>query len=202
MARLGMVIDLFRCVGCNGCTMACKAENGTPRGIYFTRVLEKEVGKYPYAKKEFIPVACFHCEDAPCVRACPTGATIKREDGIVIVDDDICIGCRACYVACPYNNRFYLSKGLLQKGYFGELTPYERVKYKDFTEGTVAKCTLCAHRLEKGLEPACVTTCPTEARVFGDLDDPTSKVNELIREKSGFQMLPEANTNPSVYYLK
>ncbi|MBI2873644.1 MAG: 4Fe-4S dicluster domain-containing protein [Firmicutes bacterium] len=199
-----MVLDLERCVGCNGCTMACKAEHGTPKGVFFAKVLEKTTGKYPNVKKQFIPVLCNHCEDAPCERACPTGATHIRPDGIVLVDDDKCIGCRACYVACPYVNRAYLPKGILKEGYYGNgyLTPYEQVKYKEFTEGTVVKCTFCAHRVDQGLDPACVITCPTEARTFGDLDDPRSEVSALIRERSGFQLLPEANTKPCVYYLR
>ncbi|MBI2874085.1 MAG: 4Fe-4S dicluster domain-containing protein [Firmicutes bacterium] len=203
MAHLGMVIDLQRCIGCNGCTIACKSENGTPPGVHFSKVLEKERGTYPNVTRDFIPVLCNHCEDAPCERACPTGATTRRDDGIVMVDYDKCIGCRACYVSCPYVNRAFLPKGSLSKGYYGNsLTPFEAVKYKEFTEGTVVKCTFCAKRVDQGLEPACVVTCATEARIFGDLDDPDSKVSKLIRQSRMFQLLPEANTKPSVYYLR
>ncbi|MBI4321929.1 MAG: 4Fe-4S dicluster domain-containing protein [Chloroflexi bacterium] len=202
MTRLGMVIDLKRCIGCHACTMACKAENGTPRGVFFTRVLDKEEGTYPNLKKAFIPVICNHCVNAPCERVCPTGATSKRADGIVLVDHSVCVGCRACYVACPYNNRFFLAKGSLSKGYYdGAMTPFEEVKYKKWQEGTVAKCTFCVERVDQGLDPACVNTCPTEARVFGDLDDPDSKVSRLLRQRKGVQALPECDTDPSVYYL-
>ncbi|MCL6638288.1 MAG: 4Fe-4S dicluster domain-containing protein [Firmicutes bacterium] len=203
MARLGMVIDLKRCAGCNACTAACKAENGTPPGIFFTKVLEQVAGQYPIVKKKFIPVLCNHCLDAPCVRVCPTGATYKREDGIVLVDYDKCMGCKACIVACPYKNRTLLPKGKLKEGHFkGHLTPFEQVKYKKYQEGVTVKCTFCSERVDQGLEPACVNTCPAEARVFGDLHDPESKASRLIRQRGGMQPMSEANTNPSVYYLE
>lgn len=203
MARWGMVIDLKRCVGCSACVVACKAENGTPPGIFFTKVMEQVAGEYPIVKKKFIPHLCNHCQEAPCEQVCPTGATYRREDGIVLVDYDKCVGCRSCYVACPYKNRTFLPKGRLKNGYFGrELTPFERVKYRKFQEGVVVKCTFCAERVDQGLEPACVNTCPAEARVFGDLEDPESKVSRLIRQRGGVQPLSEFNTNPSVFYLE
>lgn len=203
--RVGMVIDLKRCCGCYACVAACKAENGTPRGILFARVLDKEVGKFPLVKRTYIPVLCNQCKEAACERVCPTGATSKREDGIVTVDYDKCVGCRACYVACPYKNRYFLRRGTLSRGLFGtgKLTPFEEYKYKFFKyqEGTVVKCQFCKERVDQGLEPSCVNTCPTDARTFGDLDDPNSKVSQLIRQRGGFQPLPEANTDPSVYYV-
>lgn len=202
MTRLGMVIDLKRCIGCHACTLACKAEQGTPRGIFYTRVLEKEEGTFPNVKKLFIPVLCNHCRNPACVRVCPTGATYKRADGIVLVDHDVCIGCRACYVACPYNNRFFLGHGLLGQGYYDDgLTPFERVRYAAHQEGVVVKCTFCVERVDRGLEPACVNTCPAGARVFGDLDDADSEVSRLLRQRKGVQPLPECDTDPSVYYL-
>jgi len=201
--HLGMVIDLKRCVGCQACTIACKSENGTPPEVLFTKVLEQVAGEYPIVKKKFIPVLCNHCEDAPCVRVCPTGATTKREDGIVLVDHKKCIGCRACYVACPYKNRIFLKKGSLKNGYFGkQLTPYELAKYPKWQEGVVLKCTFCVERVDQGLDPACVQTCPADARIFGDLSNPESKVSRLIRQRGGFQPLSEDNTEPSVYYLE
>lgn len=199
--RYGMVIDLKRCIGCQACTVACKAENGTPPGVFFTRVLEHEEGEYPRIAKTFVPVLCNHCKDAPCEKVCPTQATHRTAGGIVLVDYDKCIGCRYCYVACPYNNRFFLGNDILKKGYYGVLTPYEKLKYAQYTEGTVAKCTFCQHRLQKGRLPACVETCVTGARVFGDLDDPASEVRELIRVRRGYQPMPELGTDPSVYYL-
>ena len=202
MTHWGMVIDLKRCVGCHSCTLACKEENGTPPDVFFTRVLEDEVGTYPQTTRQFVPVLCNHCRNAPCVEVCPTGATYRTpEEGIVLVDKEVCVGCRACYVACPYNNRFYLDDGVLETGYFGTLTPYEKYKYAAFEAGTVIKCTFCYHRLQKGLEPAFVATCPTGARVFGNLDDPESKINALIRQRRGYQPLAELGTDPSVFYL-
>ena len=202
MTRWGMVIDLDRCVGCNACTVACKIENGTPPDHYWARVYTEESGTYPEVKTTYVPVLCNHCEDAPCVTVCPTGASHQRDDGIVLVDQDKCIGCRFCMMACPYAARFFLRKGVLEAGYHGERTAFEDAKWSAFTEGTVTKCTFCAHRVDDGLEPACVVTCPTEARIFGDLEDPESKPSTLIRERNGKQPLEELGTNPSVYYVQ
>ncbi|MBI2304102.1 MAG: 4Fe-4S dicluster domain-containing protein [Chloroflexi bacterium] len=200
MARKGMVIDLKRCIGCNACTIACKAENATPPQVFWARVLEGEVGKYPSARRVFLPVLCNHCKNAPCLEVCPTGATHQREDGVILVDYDKCIGCRACMAACPYEARYFWENG---RGYFPEgLTPFEEVGYRKFQRKVVQKCTLCAHRVDNGLEPACVATCPTNCRVFGDLDDPTSPVSRLISERRGFQLRAELGTDPSVYYVQ
>jgi molybdopterin-containing oxidoreductase family iron-sulfur binding subunit len=196
-----MVIDLARCIGCNACTVACKIEQGTPDTVYFARVYTEESGTYPDVETTYVPALCNHCENPPCVTVCPTGASWKRDDGIVLVDADKCIGCRYCMMACPYGNRFYLRRGILDRGYYGELTPFEEAKWSRFTEGTVVKCTFCAHRVDRGLAPACVVTCPTDARVFGDLEDPESEVSRLVAERDGRQPLPEMGTNPSVFYL-
>jgi len=202
MARLGMVIDLKRCIGCNSCTLACKQENGTPAGIHFARVITREVGTYPHAKRTFLPVLCNHCADAPCAEACPTGATHIRADGIVMVEREKCIGCRACAVACPYMNRHFIEQGFLAQGYSGNgVSLYETLKFSAFDEGTMSKCTLCAHRVDHGLEPACVVTCPTDARIFGDWEDVNGRLQTLVRERNGWSLLPEANTKPSVLYL-
>lgn len=197
--KKGMVIDLKRCIGCHACTIACKLENATPPEVFWARVLETETGKYPLAKRVFVPVLCNHCQDPPCLRACPTGATTQREDRVVLVNQDKCIGCKACMEACPYEARFFLED---IRGYYPDhLTPFEQVGYKRHQKGTVCKCTFCADRVEKGLEPACVQTCPTIARVFGDLDDPNSDVSRLIRERNCIQLRPEQGTRPSVYYI-
>lgn len=199
MVRFGMVIDLKKCIACNTCTVVCKLENGTPPGIFFSRVLEREVGTYPDVKKAILPISCNHCKEPPCEAMCPTKAITKRDDGIVVSDYERCIGCRRCIAACPYNVRTYLEK---IHGYFpGHTTPYEEVKYKKFKEETVVGCNFCVERVEKGLEPACVVSCPTNARYFGDLDDPQSEVSQLIKDRGGFQLKPEAETEPSVYYL-
>ncbi len=202
MARLGMVIDLRRCIGCNACTIACKQEHGTPEDVHFARVVTREVGAYPATRRTFLPVLCNHCADAPCVEVCPSGASYIRLDGIVLVDREKCIGCRACAVACPYMNRHFLERGLLRHGYSGDgLSVLEAVKFAEFEEGTMIKCTLCAHRVDQGLEPACVVTCPTECRFFGDLEPEAGRLQSLIREHGGKPLLPECNTQPSIYYL-
>ncbi|MBI2372184.1 MAG: 4Fe-4S dicluster domain-containing protein [Deltaproteobacteria bacterium] len=201
MPRWGMVIDLTRCVGCYACTMACKVENGTPPGIWYAPVYEKELGHYPTVKRLFIPALCNHCHDAPCVKACPSGALRKREDGIVVVDQDRCCGSRACMAACPYGALHFYAK---EEGEYGpERTAFEQAFYKPYKVGTVQKCTFCAHRIDRGvLTPACVETCPTGCRVFGDLSDPDSEVSHLIRRRNGVQARPEAGTCPSVFYLR
>jgi molybdopterin-containing oxidoreductase family iron-sulfur binding subunit len=199
MTHWGMALDLQRCVGCYACSMACKTENGTPDGVWYAPVYEKEVGKYPNVKRMFIPTLCMHCEDAPCMKACPTHAITKRDDGIVLVDQDKCCGTRACVAACPYGAMNYVHK---VEGAFGELIQLEKKSFKT-TAGTVQKCTFCSHRIDAGhYEPACVEVCPTKARIFGDLDDPGSEISRLIRDRNGVQPRPEAGTNPSVYYLR
>ncbi|MDE3077382.1 MAG: 4Fe-4S dicluster domain-containing protein [Chloroflexota bacterium] len=195
-----MVIDLKRCIGCYGCVIACKEEHGTPPGIFFTRVYDEESGTFPRVKKRFIPVLCNHCQNAPCEQVCPTGATYRTAEGAVLVDARKCIGCRYCFVACPYNNRLFVKKGLLN-GYFGEPTPFEEVKYRGYVEGTVVKCTFCSHRVRDGRMPACVEACLAGARVFGDLDDSESEVSRLVLERNGYQPQAELGTDPSVYYL-
>ncbi len=202
MTRWGMVIDLKRCIGCNACTMACKIENGTPPGQYWTRVYTEEIGEYPETKVTFMPVLCNHCADPPCVPVCPTGASQQRADGIVFVASDKCIGCRACMMACPYNSRFFTRRRALREGYYGQRTAFENLKWDLFTPGTVTKCTFCAHRVDNGDEPACVVTCPTEARVFGDLNDPQSKPNKLLKERDAWRPLEELGTEPAVFYVE
>ncbi len=199
--KYGMVIDLKLCIGCYACVIACKAENVTPPGVFWCRLLEKEEGRYPSFRRTFLSLPCMHCEEPPCRDICPTGATVKREDGIVTIDYDVCIGCRACMMACPYGSRFYWGKPK-DTMYFPENpTPYEQAGVQEYQRATVQKCDFCSHRLEKGLEPACVITCPTKARTFGDLDDSMSEVSRLIKEKRGTRLLEELGTNPSVYYV-
>jgi Fe-S-cluster-containing dehydrogenase component len=198
--RYGMVIDLKRCAGCNSCTVACRAEKGTPPGILYHRVEKYEAGKYPAARMQFRPIPCMHCEEPACLEVCPTGATYKRDDGIVLVDQKKCMGCRYCVLACPYGARHYLRR---VDNYYGTAarTPYEMLKQKDLDKGTAVKCDFCVTRLEGGRLPACVETCPAQARHFGDLDDPRSEVSELIAVSRGTVLREELGTKPSVYYI-
>lgn len=196
----GMAVDLKLCIGCNTCVISCKAGNGTPPGIFWAKVLEKEEGTYPLARRTFWPIRCMHCEEPACLRVCPTGATYQRQDGLVLVDSEKCAGCRACILACPYESRALWEGG---KYYFGNLpTPYETVAYKRHRPGTVQKCDFCVERIDQGLKPYCVTNCLTGALIFGDLDNPNSEVSEALR-KSGVYFRPreELGTRPSIYYL-
>lgn len=197
--RYGMVIDLKRCIGCYGCQLSCKAENGTPPGVFFARVLKQEEGTYPTVNMLFLPVLCNHCEDPPCVNACPTGASFVWEDGIVDIDPDMCVGCRSCMMACPYGNRYINDK---QQHYFAQgQTEFERLRTGRHQTGVVMKCNFCRDRVKAGEDPACVANCPTSARIFGDLEDSSSMVSRLIRERAGFTLHPEMGTKPCVYYL-
>ncbi len=215
MARWGMVINLNRCIGCYACMLACKQEHFLPPDIFWARVLIGESGKYPAVTKQVYPVLCNHCAEAACVDVCPTGATSKREDGIVIIDYDKCVGCRYCMMACPYQQRSFYTNG--KREYFPQqgLTELEVIgnQLYPFQEGTVVKCNFCVERIDASLErglkpgidreatPACVIACPSKARYFGDLEDPTSEVSRLINERKAFQLHPEFGTNPSVYYI-
>jgi len=194
-----MAVDLRRCIGCNACVMACKMENGTPPGIFWVRILEREEGRYPYARRLFFPLRCNHCAEPPCETICPTGATYKRFDGLVLIDYDKCIGCGACMIACPYQVRYRWED---RRGYYGQtLTPFEEVAYKKFRRGTVQKCTFCVHRLDQGLAPACVQSCPTGALIYGDLEDVESPIHQALRRRHYFRPREELGTEPGLYYL-
>jgi sulfite dehydrogenase (quinone) subunit SoeB len=209
--KLGLVIDLDTCVGCHGCVTSCRGWNdqgygaplsdqdpygAEPRGAFLNRVHTYEVTPDPAAaadgkaaggaaKVVHFPRSCLHCEDAPCVTVCPTGASYKRaEDGIVLVHEDDCIGCGLCAWACPYGAR-----------------------EMDAAAGVMKKCTLCVDRIynhhlpEEDRVPACVRACPTGARHFGDLGDPDSAVSRLVREREGAALMPEQGTKPVNRYL-
>jgi molybdopterin-containing oxidoreductase family iron-sulfur binding subunit len=197
--RYGMVIDLKKCVGCMACTIACKTTNYTRPGIFWNIVKDLEFGRYPSVKRIFLPILCMHCENAPCVEICPTKASYRTDDGIVMIDYDKCIGCKSCIESCPYGARYFNGD---PAGYFGlQLTPNEKIGYEQHKIGVVEKCTFCIDRLKQGKQPACVQTCIGKARYFGDLDDPSSEVSKIIRGKFSFRLKEEFGTNPSVYYL-
>jgi len=206
MPRYGMVIDLKRCYGCYACVMACKVKNHTPPGVFWARVLKSERGTYPSTIRQALPVLCMHCEEPSCMEVCPTGATQKLDNGIVIVDKDMCMGCKACIMACPYGARYSVEKW---ESYFPEglpLSPYEEFAKQawetKYGVGVATKCDFCRDRLADGQEPACVEVCSAKARTFGDLDDPDSEVSVLIRRHRGTVLNPELGNEPKVYYLE
>jgi tetrathionate reductase subunit B len=174
-----MVIDTRLCYGCHACSVACKAEFGVPLGETRSWVEYTEKGTFPHLSLGFLPRLCNQCSEPACVSVCPVGATWKREeDGIVVIDSDMCIGCKYCLQACPYDARF--------------INP---------DTGTAEKCDFCIHRVSQGLEPACVEACPARARIFGDVNDPDSEVSRLIAENPVTVLRPEQGTEPNVYYI-
>lgn len=182
--RYGLVIDLERCLGCQTCRIACKAENDlqTGSGIRVDTVggahPNTPKGKYPNLSMYYLPVPCMHCAEPACVDACSFEAIYQRDDGIVALKEENCTGCQACVDACPYGALTY-----------------------DPERDVVRKCTLCQHRLDEGLEPFCVHCCEDEAIFFGDFNDPESEVSKLILQKGAYVLNPEAGTAPGVYYL-
>ncbi|MFC7044706.1 4Fe-4S dicluster domain-containing protein [Halobacteriaceae archaeon GCM10025711] len=208
--RYGMVIDLQKCVGCDSCTVACKAENRTPPGVSYNVVMEAEHGEYPNTSRTNVPRPCLQCENPPCVQVCPVSATYKMDNGIVNIDYDRCIGCRYCLIACPYGARSsdfgenydeeFMEGGAVQSPEYG-VDRGPRVE-KESPIGNARKCSFCMHRLERGEEPACVETCIGDARYFGDLDDPESEVSKLAASTRAFRLKEEEGTEPNLYYLR
>lgn len=178
MAHWGMLVDLKRCAGCGACVVACQLENCQKPGISWNKLDVCEWGeKVGASGRAYVPHACMHCENAPCVEACPVGATIQRDDGVVVVDYDTCIGCQLCMSACPYDARVFND---VERNYFDatEKAPYEA--YGTQRVNVVEKCTFCIGRVEEGLKTACVLNCPAGARYFGDLDDPESDISKRL----------------------
>jgi Fe-S-cluster-containing dehydrogenase component/formate-dependent nitrite reductase membrane component NrfD len=178
MSNYGFAIDLRKCIGCHACTIACKAEHDIPVGVNRCWVKTVEKGTFPETRRFFFPVLCNQCDEAPCAKICPTNALFKRRDGIVDLHGDSCIGCRACMVACPYDQLFI-----------------------DPNTHTAEKCNFCANRVENDLLPACVSVCPTECRIFGDLDDPASEVAQIAQREAISVRKPEKGTIPKVFYI-
>lgn len=212
--RWGMVIDLQKCVGCDTCTVACKAENRTPPGVSYNVVLEYESGTFPNTGHVNLPRPCMQCDNAPCIWVCPVGATYKLENGIVAIDYERCIGCRYCIVACPYGARSFDFGEGYGEGQGDEMLGFNLVQAPEYgvprgereagqsPVGNVRKCSFCLHRLERGEEPACVEACIADARYFGDLDDPDSLVARLASSPRAFRLREELGTEPRVYYLR
>ena len=212
--RWGLVIDLKKCYGCNACVLACKQEHFLLTGMFFNHVVMTETGKFPDVKKLMVPTLCNHCADPVCAQACPAGATYQRADGIVAVDADKCTGCQYCIMACPYHQRNFVESA--DSSYYEQgRSPREKLgeTLNPFREGTVVKCTFCMEKIDEGLKkglrpgidreatPACVNTCYTKARIFGDLDDPDSEVSRLIKNHHAYTLCPETGARPSVYYI-
>lgn len=226
MPRYAMVIDLDRCMGCRACVEACKVENNTPAAHFWMYVLRFEEGHYPNVRIQFLPRPCQHCDNPPCVKVCPVGARYKRADGIVATDWDRCIGCRYCEVSCPYGVNYFNWKKPAKNYYLdwtdpdvqpasqGNIPPYRnpdldrpygpeqrRIAGGGRLKGVIEKCTFCVHRVERGLQPACVANCPAFALHFGDLDDPNSTVARLLASKPSFRLLEDTGAQPRVYYV-
>lgn len=177
LARWAKVIDQSTCIGCHACTTACKSENSVPLGVSRTYVKSVDVGEYPDARRAFQVTRCNQCTDSPCTAACPTGAMYTRPDGIVDFNKDVCIGCKACIAACPYDAIF--------------INPIDH---------SAEKCNFCSHRIDSGLEPACVTVCPTQSIFVGDLNDPNSRVAQVVQREAVMVRRPEKQTRPKLFY--
>jgi dimethyl sulfoxide reductase iron-sulfur subunit len=203
--RLGMVVDQNKCIGCWSCAVGCKEQQNVGIGLYWLRVLtvggelmDTPAGTFPALTMSYQSTNCFHCDNPPCVKACPTQATYKMANGIVNVNYERCIGCRYCMVACPYDNRVFNWRKPVQEPPAGVTVVGETPARP---RGVVEKCTFCVQRVVDGLLPRCVVVCPTGARVFGDLDDPDSEVSVLLRERPSYVVFPERGTRPSLHYL-
>ena len=219
--RWVMVIDLRKCVGCSACTIACVAENKLPPGVVYRPVIETEIGTYPNVRRAFLPRPCMQCDNPPCVPVCPVSATYKDENGVVVIDYDVCIGCRYCIPACPYAARtFDFGRTYTQPAPVADGSvlgrngseEYERIANFEYSQawdrhdedspiGNVRKCHFCLHRLNEGMLPACTTTCIGRATYFGDANDPDSLVTELIASPNVMRLKEELGTEPRVYYL-
>jgi tetrathionate reductase subunit B len=176
--RYALAIDSKRCINCKACVVACRAENRVPVGHSRPWIEEEVRGTFPNLLMTSEPEQCHQCKHPACVRVCPTGASWQRADGIVVINDSDCVGCRYCVVACPFEARFFRED-----------------------RGVVEKCDFCSKRVDRGEVPACVETCPAKVRIFGDLNDPKSKLAEVLRTRQYRMKKAEAGTGPQLYYL-
>ena len=203
-----MVIDQSKCIGCGFCTLACQANNDINPDVQWNTVAEVEmIGE----KHVFLPRPCLHCEKAPCVEVCPVQATYHRDDGIVMMDYERCIGCRYCEVACPYQARSFNWEAF--EGENPRVPKWGSPEVPRRPRGVVEKCSFCYQRIDRGLAqglkpgvdpeatPACVVICPVGARVSGDLNDPESNVSKLLRDNPTYQLRANLGTAPRVYYI-
>lgn len=204
MTRYAMAVDVRRCQGCQTCAVSCKVNNNLPKGVWRNVIHtdgeaypDTSRGEYPAAlHKQWIPVSCQHCATPPCATVCPVDATSIRDDGIVVVDNEVCIGCGSCVSACPYGARTVNND---------ELEYYTEHALGDYNapvhlNNTVEKCDFCVHRLDEGEAPACMQHCPGNARLWGDIDDPNSDISVFLSQVESEQLLPEEGTEPSCRY--
>jgi Fe-S-cluster-containing dehydrogenase component len=215
--QFAYALDLSRCIGCRRCVYACVAENNQSRDpqVHWIQVhaMEKEKGvdfqhsdpyydpkEVPEQGRFYVPVACQQCENPPCTKVCPVGATWKEKDGIVVVDYDWCIGCRYCMAACPYGARhFNWAEPSIPKGELNPSTHY--LGNRPRTKGVVEKCTFCIQRTRAGRYPACVEVCPVGARKFGNLLDPSGEIRYIIENKRVLVLKEDLNTVPRFFYF-
>lgn len=227
MPRYAMVIDLQSCVGCGSCSISCRSENNVPDGIYWSNKITETSGTFPNVRYHYIPTLCNHCDNAPCVRGCPTGAMHKLDNGITMHDPKKCIGCKYCEFNCPYGVIYFnwrkphpfwrQETPVIKDGTFtpeemtqkagGKAIPYYNPEREDTLagirpKGVVEKCTFCDHRINKGLLPRCVEACPADARIFGDISDPDSEVSKLLGKFRPFRLREQLGTDPHVFYIR
>jgi len=201
--KYALLVDLRKCVGCTSCQVSCKMENSVPLGGFRSKVSIADVGGFPAARRHFLPKMCNHCDNPPCVEPCPVeGATYKRKDGTVVVDRNKCIGCGRCIDACPYGARYFQPHVPVTNNPKKYAQVVEEVRGKKASDlRVVDKCDFCHHRVEMGLEPACVRNCVGKARFFGNIKDPRSEISRLLASNRTVVWSPDYGTVPSVFFI-